>query len=119
MYMTRKEELDLQEAALLRRLNAIQREKDKLAQDELNEEKEANKELIAFLREHRNFILSHLKHSRVSCSDTDPHRNGYFSDKGCADCDKCFLTEILDDFADYADKFKVELSFNITKWKDK
>lgn len=113
--MTREEELILQEKELIDKLEGIRLERKALKEAELVKEKVVNQEVIAFLREHRNFILSHLNHTCSSCSDDDSHKNGYISDRGYARCQKCFLTEILDGLYD-ADDFKVTFDFTITKW---
>ena len=66
--MTRKEELEAEEAELYERITKYKEEMD--------------------------IILSLLEHSRKSCSD-DNCCNGYITSDGYARCNKCFLIEIL------------------------
>lgn len=114
--MTREEELYLREKELLEQLEQVKAEKKQLRKLEIDAEKEANAKRIAFLREHRDFILSNLKHSCGTCSDKNPHINGFKIDRGYAQCTKCFLTEILDgEYGD--DRFMVNFNFNIVGWR--
>ena len=90
--MTRKEELEAEEAELYERITVTKH--------------------IQYLRENKEIILSLIDHSRTSCSD-DNCCNGYIISDGFARCNKCFLIEILN--GEWGDgDFEVTFDVNIS-----
>lgn len=92
--MTRKEELEAEEAELYEKITKVKKEKEEIRQRELAEKKKSVAKHIQYLRENKDIILSLLEHSRTSCSDDNCY-NGYITSDGYARCNKCFLIEIL------------------------
>lgn len=92
--MTREEELNIEEKELYEKLNKIKTEKEEIKQRKIKEKKKEVGKKLDCLREHKDFILSLIEHSRTSCSDDHPC-NGYDYDRGYARCNKCYLIEIL------------------------
>ena len=112
----RNMELDKEEAKLKEQLAVIEEKRRGVREEKLKDEMENSVELLNFLIEHRDFILSHLRHTCGSCVEGGTV-NGYSMTRGYARCTKCFLTEILNN--EYsASEFKVDLDFTITKWGD-
>lgn len=103
--MTREEELNLEEKDLYEKLNKIKAEKEEIRHQKIEEKKKEVEKKLDYLREHKDFILSLIEHSRTSCSDEYPC-NGYDYDKGYARCNKCCLIEILN--GEWGNKIDVE-----------
>lgn len=106
-----RQELSARRAALNAQLAELDKEEDRIKQDELQEKRIEASKKIEFLREHRDLVLSLFEHERTSCSDE--HRvNGYGYSAGRARCNKCFLMEILD--GEWGDDWKIEFNIDIT-----
>lgn len=111
--MTRKEELEVEEAELYKRITKIKKEKEEIRQNELDEKKKKVAKHIQYLRENKDIILSLIDHSKTSCSD-DNCCNGYITSDGYARCNKCFLIEILN--GEWGDgDFEVAFDVNISR----
>ena len=111
--ITRKEELEAEEAELYERITKVKEEKEKIRQNELAEKKKTVAKHIQYLRENKDIILSLIDHSRTSCSD-DNCCNGYITSDGYARCNKCFLIEILN--GEWGDgDFEVAFDVNISR----
>lgn len=108
--MTREEELDLEERDLYEKLNKIREEKEKIKQQKIEEKKKETGKKLDYLKEHKDFVLSLIEHSRTSCSDDHPC-NGYDYDKGYPRCKKCFLIEILNGEWENEIDVKFDVSF--------
>lgn len=107
--MTRKEELEIEEAELYEKISKIKKEKEEIRENELVEKKKSVAKKIQYLRDNRDIILPLIEHSRTSCSDEN-YCNGYSSSDGYARCNKCFLIEILN--GEWGDG-EFEVDFNI------
>ena len=93
--MTR-EELNAKRKELNSQLAEIEQEEKLIRQEELKKRKQEAVAFLKKLRENKDFILSLFEHDRTSCSD-EHIANGYMSDYGYARCQKCFLTELLNE----------------------
>lgn len=111
--MTRKEELEAEEAELYERITRVKKEKEEIRQSELAEKKKNVANHIQYLRQNKDIILPLLEHSRTSCSD-DNCCNGYITSDGYARCNKCFLIEILNGEWGEGD-FEVTFDVNISR----
>ena len=106
-----RRELSTRRAALNAQLAELDKEEERIKQDELNEKRAEARKKIEFLRENREFVLGLFEHERTSCSDEHPV-NGYGYSAGHARCNKCFLMEILN--GEWGDDWKIEFNIDIT-----
>lgn len=111
--MTRKEELEIEEAELYERICKIKKEKEEIREKKLVEKKKSVAKKIQYLRDNKDIILPLIEHSRTSCSDENCC-NGYSSSEGYARCNKCFLIELLNgEFED--GEFEVDFNIGISR----
>lgn len=109
-----KKALSARRAELMAQIGELDKKEEEIHQEELQERRELARKKIDYLREHRDFVLSLIKHDRSSCSD-DHVVNGYgYGSDGHerARCRKCFLIELLN--GEWGDDFDVDVSVDIT-----
>jgi hypothetical protein len=102
--MTEKELLDLKEK--------IQQREKELNENKKNKEIEKTKKFLDSVD--IQMLLEFMPHSRHSCKE-GRSINGYFSDQGYADCQRCHFVEIIEDHKSGINDFSVKLNVTFEK----
>lgn len=76
----------------------------------LGRQRVVSNKIASMTDEEKQFILGHMEHGRMSCSDENPC-NGYYDDEHKWRCIKCMLMEILN--GEHGGRFDFKISADI------